>query len=260
MIGIFDSGIGGMTVARAVERMLPGRPLLYFGDTARTPYGDKSPETIINYSLENTEFLLNKGAKLIIIACNSASSVATQRLQEEFNVPIIEVITPAVKKALTTTQNGRIGVIGTRATVKSDIYKKKITDYRGEINVFSQACSLLVPLVEEGWLNKRETKMILRRYLHPFKNHQIDTLILGCTHYPLLSPLIQARIGKKVTLIDSSVEAANVLKNIIMEQPDLSTGSSDSSPQHAFYVSDLTEAAVTIAAQIFGRKMEILQK
>lgn len=260
MIGIFDSGIGGMTVARAVERMLPGHPLLYFGDTARTPYGDKSPEKIISYSLENTEFLLKNGAKLIIIACNSASSVATTRLREEFKVPIIEVISPAVQRALHSTSNGRIGIIGTRATVRSDIYRKTINAGSQNVEVFSQACPLLVPLVEEGWLNKRETKMILRRYLHPLKNHQIDTLILGCTHYPLLKNLIQSRIGKRVHLIDSSVEAATALRTILIEQPQLNINTDQVERSHVFYVSDLTEAAVTIAAKIFGRPMEILQK
>ena len=257
MIGIFDSGIGGMTVARAVEQLLPGYPLLYFGDIARTPYGTKSPETIIDYSLRNTEFLLQKGATLIIIACNTASSVATERLRREFQVPIIEVVTPAAVQAIARTENGRIGIIGTKATIRSDIYNRIITGARPEFKVFSQSCPLLVPLVEEGWIAKQETKMIIRRYLHPLRNSQIDTLVLGCTHYPLLKELIQARIGKHVHLIDSSIEAARHLETLLQERPDLVNMTSDSQVEHTYYVSDLTDSAVSVATKIFGRPMEL---
>jgi len=257
MIGIFDSGIGGMTVARAVEQLLPGYPLLYYGDIARTPYGTKSPETIIDYSLRNTEFLLRKGASLIIIACNTASSLATDRLRQEFQVPIIEVVTPAAEQAIARTQNGRIGIIGTRATVKSDIYRRIITGLRPGFQVFSQECPLLVPLVEEGWTNKRETKMIIRRYLHPLQNSQIDTLVLGCTHYPLLKDLIQARIGRHVQLIDSSVEAARHLQKMLTLQPGLVKQNGASPADHIYYVSDLTDSAQHVAAKIFGRPMEL---
>ena len=257
MIGIFDSGIGGMTVARAVEQLLPGYPLLYFGDIARTPYGTKSPETIIDYSLRNTEFLLKKGAGLIIIACNTASSVATDRLRQEFQVPIIEVVTPAAEQAIIRTKTGRIGIIGTKATVKSDIYNRIITGLQPGFKVFSQACPLLVPLVEEGWISKRETKMIVRRYLHPLQNNQIDTLVLGCTHYPLLKEVIQARIGRHVHLIDSSVEAARHLQKMLQEHPDLVQKCDEQSVEHTYYVSDLTDSAQHVAARIFGRPMEL---
>jgi glutamate racemase len=257
MIGIFDSGIGGMTVARAVEQLLPGYPLLYFGDIARTPYGTKSPETIIDYSIRNTEFLLKKGASLIIIACNTASSVATDRLRQEFQVPIIEVVTPAAEEAGNRTKNGRIGIIGTRATVKSDIYRRTITGLHPDFQVFSQECPLLVPLVEEDWTNKRETKMIIRRYLHPLQNSQIDTLVLGCTHYPLLKDLIQARIGRNVRLIDSSVEAARHLQKMLTLHPDLVKQNGASLADHIYYVSDLTDSAKHVAARIFGRPMEL---
>lgn len=246
-----------MTVARAVEQLLPGYPLLYFGDIARTPYGTKSPETIIDYSLRNTEFLLQKGASLIIIACNTASSVATDRLRQEFHVPIIEVVTPAAVEAIACTKNGRIGIIGTKATVKSDIYRRIITGLHPEFKVFSQECPLLVPLVEEDWTNKRETKMIIRRYLHPLQNSQIDTLVLGCTHYPLLKDLIQARIGRHVRLIDSSVEAARHLQKMLCTQPDLVKPTGAHLADHIYYVSDLTDAVQHVAARIFGRPMEL---
>jgi glutamate racemase len=256
MIGIFDSGVGGMTVAHAVEKLLPDYSLIYFGDIARTPYGPKSPKTIINYSIRNTEFLLAKGAELIIIACNSASSVATDTLRQRFDVPIIEVVTPAADRAIATSKNGRIGIIGTRATVKSGIYHTKITAEHPNFNVYQKACPLLVPLVEEGWLNKRETKMILRRYLHPLKNRQIDTLVLGCTHYPLLKKLIQARIGKKVQLIDSSTETALYVKNYLDERPGII--SKQEQVSHRYYASDKTETAMKVAERIFSRPMEII--
>ncbi len=256
MIGIFDSGVGGMTVAHAIEKLLPDYSLVYFGDIARTPYGPKSPKTIINYSIRNTEFLLDKGAELIIIACNSASSVATDTLRQRFDVPVIEVITPAANRAIATSRNGRIGIIGTRATVKSRVYHTQITEERPGFKVYQEACPLLVPLVEEGWLNKRETKMILRRYLHPLKNRQIDTLVLGCTHYPLLKKLIQSRIGKKVKLIDSSTETALYVKEYLKENPK--TVSKQEQVSHRYFASDKTETAMKVAERIFSRPMEII--
>jgi glutamate racemase len=161
MIGIFDSGVGGMTVARAVETLLPDYQFIYYGDLARTPYGSKSSEAIIEYSIENTEFLIEHGAKVIIIACNSAASVASDILRQKFTQPVFEVISPAVERAVSSTVHGNIGVIGTRATIRSGIYDLKIKQLGPKLRVFSQACPLLVPLVEEGWLDARETKMIL---------------------------------------------------------------------------------------------------
>ncbi len=258
MIGIFDSGIGGLTVARAIEQLLPHHPLLYFGDTARTPYGNKSAEIIIDYSLRNGEFLLERGANIIIIACNSASSVATERLRNTFDVPVLEVIQPAAQKAAALSTSGRIGIIGTKATIKSDIYQKSISAYKPGSQVFSQSCPLLVPLVEEGWINKRETKMILRRYLHPFKDKQIDTLILGCTHYPLLKDLIQARAGKRITLIDSSIEAAYALQKMLRVSKESIISSQGEPAKHQFFLSDLTESAQNVASKIFGRSVELM--
>ncbi len=256
MIGIFDSGIGGMTVARAVETLLPHHPLIYFGDIARTPYGPKSPETITNYSIRNTEFLLEKGASLIIIACNSASSVATTVLRQRFQVPILEVISPAVNKVVASSKTGRIGIIGTKATVKSGIYQRKIQDKNKDFKVFSVPCPLLVPLVEEGWLNKRETKMIIRSYLHPLKNEQIDTLVLGCTHYPLLTDLIQARIGKRVQLIDSSIETALYAKDFLHKHQNLVA--MEENARRIYYTSDSTETARNVAKRIFNRPVELI--
>ena len=256
MIGIFDSGVGGMTVAKAIEEVLPGCPIIYLGDIARTPYGTKSAATIIEYSIKNTQFLIDKGASLIVIACNTASSVATEALKERFSVPIIEVVTPAVHEAVNTSKTGRIGIIGTSATVRSTIYERKIKESRPESSVYSKACPLFVPLVEEGWLNKQETKMIVRRYLHSLKNKQIDTLVLGCTHYPLLRHLIQPRIGRKVALIDSSLSVASYLKKFLTDNPDLVL-CQQSETQHQYFVTDLTDSVHRIAAIIFHRPIQL---
>jgi len=257
MIGIFDSGDGGMTVARAVETLLPDYQIIYFGDLARTPYGNKSHEAIIEYSISNTEFLLDHGAKIIIIACNSAASVASDTLRRKFNVPIFEVITPAVERAVTSTVSGNIGIIGTRATIRSGIYEKKIKQQSPGFRVFSKSCPLLVPLVEEGWIDTRETKMILRKYLAPLKQKQIDTLILGCTHYPLLHDLILHRMGKnRVRLIDSSIEVALLLKKHLSENPDLNENIQHGK-ENKYFVSDMTKAALAIAEKIFGRHINL---
>lgn len=256
MVGVFDSGVGGMTVARAIEQLLPNNRLIYFGDVARTPYGPKSPETIIEYSRQNTEFLLSKGAKIIIVACNSAASVASDILKDEFSVPIFEVITPAVEKVVATTKTGRIGIIGTRATIKSGVYEEKLKAIDSQFQIFSQACPLLVPLVEEGWLNKRETKMIIKRYLHSLKLKNVDTFVLGCTHYPLLKGLIQPRIGKRVKVIDSSEEIAADLKKFLDSNPEI-TATLSNGGDSLYYVSDITDAARTTAKRIFGRDIEL---
>ena len=248
-----------MTVARAVETLLPDLQIIYYGDLARTPYGNKSPETIIEYSINNTEFLLSHGAQAIIIACNSAASVASETLREKFNIPIFEVISPAVNRAVKTTHSGKIGVIGTRATIRSGIYAQKIKLESPDLKVFSQACPLLVPLVEEGWLAARETKMILRKYLAPLKQKQIDTLVLGCTHYPLLKDLIQHRAGRnRVKLIDSSIEVSLALQAYLNENPDFH-GTLKHNTVNKYFVSDITKAAINTAERIFGRYIDLIK-
>jgi len=257
MIGIFDSGVGGMTVARAVETLLPDYQLIYYGDLARSPYGSKSSEAIIEYSIDNTEFLLQHGAKVIIIACNSAASVASDILRQKFAAPIFEVITPAVQRAVSATVTGNIGIIGTRATIRSGIYEQKIKHQAPGLRVFSQACPLLVPLVEEGWTDARETKMILRKYLAPLKQKQIDTLVLGCTHYPLLKDLIQHRMGKnRIRMIDSSIEVALTLKKYLDENPGFGETLHRGS-ENKYFVSDMTKASVATAEKIFGRHIHL---
>lgn len=258
MIGIFDSGVGGMTVAKAIEEALPGLRLIYFGDLAHSPYGSKSRGTICRYSRQNTDFLLRHGAKLIVIACNSAASVATKEVIDHYPVPVFEVISPAVRLAVATTRQRRIGVIGTRATISSAVYEREIGEILPGSSVYSQACPLLVPLVEEGWLNKRETKMILRRYLDPLKRQQIDTLVLGCTHYPLLKHLIQPRVGQRVKIIDSSHAVAEELRLFLEQRPELQK-TLQKGGENLYYVSDITPSSQKTADFIFNRKIRLLK-
>jgi len=220
MIDIFDSGVGGLTVVKAIRERMPDHDLIYFGDTARTPYGSKSAETVIEYAVENINFLINHGAVIIVMACNSASSLAFEYARKRFSIPIFEVITPAVAFALKISARLRFGVIGTRATIQSGVYEKKILEKNPKAKIFSRTCPLLVPFVEEGWRKKPETAMIVKKYLHPLKIRQIDTLILGCTHYPLLKPLLQRKLGKQAGIVDSSICVAESLENYLQNQFD----------------------------------------
>lgn len=211
MIGIFDSGIGGLTVLRALKQLMPDYSYLYLGDTARTPYGNKSPEAVTRYALQNAKWLLANGATVIVVACNTASSVAAEILRKQFpDVPIFEVIAPASKVANELTTTGNIGVLATRATIANGIYERTLHKLNPKLKVTSVAAPLLVPIVEEGWLNDPETTHIAHRYLMGFLN--IDTLILGCTHYPLIASVIQKLIGKKVTLVSSGTAVADEVK------------------------------------------------
>lgn len=222
MIGVFDSGIGGLTVIKELEKQLPNEQVLYFGDTARTPYGNKSPETIVRYALQDADFLSQKNADCIIIACNTASAVAAEQVADAFTeLPVFEVITPAVQAAIAATSNGKIGVIGTRATITSNIYQKMISAADQNFSVIGQACPLFVPLVEEGWLDTPETLMIAKHYLQPLLNQHVDTLILGCTHYPLLKNLIKEIVGPQITLVDPAELVVAALKRYIERKPSL---------------------------------------
>ena len=255
MIGIFDSGVGGLTVAKAIMEKIPGYDIIYFGDTAHTPYGTKSAETVMGYTVNNIEFLLSQGASVIVIACNTASSIATAGVLERFDVPIFEVITPAVKLAINASTKFRFGVIGTRATITSGIYEKKIREMRPAAKIYSIACPLLVPLVEEGWLNKTETAMIVKKYLHPLKMRRIDTLILGCTHYPLLTKVIQRKAGKQVQLIDSSISVAGDIKAYLEKKPEVDKPLLKNG-KLALFVSDITDQFEKIAAMTLKTKVK----
>jgi len=254
-IGVFDSGIGGLTVVREIKQLLPAQPLIYFGDTARTPYGTKSPETIIQYAREDTRFLLEHGAGILVIACHSAASTATSALRQEFSEPIFEVVTPSIEQALALTRRKIIGLIGTRATVTSGVYEKAIYARLPDTKVYGQACPLLVPLVEEGWLKARETRMIVKKYLRPLKNRQIDTLILGCTHYPLLKRIIREKMGKKVKIVDPSAEIARAVYSYLETKDQLSEESHGR--EDRFFVSDLTPTTQEVVQCFLGRRVRL---
>lgn len=256
MIGIFDSGIGGLTVVKKFLEILPNYQLLYFGDTARTPYGGRGEKVIKKYSQEDAEFLIKKGAKIIVIACNTASAVAADDLKKKLSVPVFEVVTPAVEKAVAITKNKRIGVIGTRATINSKIYEKLIHEKNPAIKVFSQAAPLLVPLIEEGWLKKGETKRIIKSYCHPLRMAQIDTLIMACTHYPLLREQIQLKIGRQVKLVDPGEEMVLKLKEFLEKNSEIRE-SLGKNKDHQFFVSDLTPRFQEIVFQWLGQKIKL---
>ncbi len=210
-IGIFDSGIGGLTVVRQLHRVLPHEDLVYLGDTARVPYGTKSPGTVVRFACEDTQFLIQQNVKAVVVACNTVSAWALPTLERKFSVPIFGVITPGAQAALKRSRNRRIGVIGTTTTVRSQAYSRAILARDDSARVFARACPLLVPLVEEGWTNNNITRAILRAYLSPMLRRGIDTLVLGCTHYPLLKKVIRGVVGKEVALVDSAESCAQFL-------------------------------------------------
>lgn len=276
MIGVFDSGIGGLTVMRELLRELPECGFVYLGDTARTPYGTKGPGTIRRYAREDAQFLIDCGARLIVVACNTASALAADDLRSAFsNVPIVEVVTPAVEEALRITRNGRIGVIGTRATIASGVYEREIqrkcfypSPLRGEgelegerwcvserrgresLLVLGQPCPLLVSLVEEGWLDHPETASIVRTYLEPLRSADVDTLILGCTHYPLLEPLITRVMGEGVAVVNPARAVAATVRGQLQRDPVLTSVCRGTS--RSFHFTDTTPHTDRIASEWLG--------
>lgn len=248
-IGVFDSGVGGLTVAREIMRQIPGERIIYFGDTARVPYGSKSKDTIIGFSRQIAKFLRTKEVKAIVIACNTASAFALETLSQENDIPVIGVVKPGAKVAAETTKNGKIGVIGTIGTVNSKIYNEYIRRINPEIRVFSKACPLFVPLVEEGWLYDSITVEVADRYFSELKGYGIDTLVLGCTHYPLIRHTLQKVIGEDVTLVNPAYETAVSLRKVLKEKELLCESQTAgkegvkevSLPEHEFYVSDGAE-------------------
>ncbi len=256
MIGIFDSGIGGLTTCRALKQALPGHDMIYFGDTARTPYGSKSRETVVRYSLENTRFLLDMGAEMIVVGCNTASSVAPQAIRDAFDVPVFEVVNPAVEQALAASKKGQIGVIGTRGTIASGVYENRIKEMLPSATVHSNACPLLVPLVEEGWFNRPETRRIVKSYIHPLRVRQIDTLILGCTHYPMLESIIKEKAGKRVTIINSGAAVADQVKEYVESHPEWRDKGGNTGCDR-FFVSDYTPQFRSIAEAILKQKVNL---
>ncbi|PYK25074.1 MAG: glutamate racemase [Verrucomicrobia bacterium] len=217
-IGVFDSGIGGLTVVKALRGRLPNETILYLGDTARVPYGSKSPETVQRYALELAQMLVQKNAKAMVVACNTVSSIALPLLTRKFSVPVIGVIEPGARAALEATRNRHVGVIGTRATIRSGAYEKALRATDNNVLVSSRACPLLVPLIEEGLLDDDVTDRVIVRYLEPLLSEGIDTLVLGCTHYPLLSVAIGRALGGEITLVDSAQNCATAVQEILDRQ------------------------------------------
>ena len=247
-VGVFDSGVGGLTVAKEIMRQLPKEKIIYFGDTARVPYGNKSRETVIAYSRQIVGFLLAKGVKAIVIACNTASAFALEAIAGDVPVPIIGVVKPGARTASKTTKNGRIGIIGTEGTINSGIYTEYLSELDPGISVFGKACPLFVPLAEEGWLDDPITVDVIRRYITPMLEKDIDTLVLGCTHYPLLAESIRKVAGDNVNLVNPALETALELARILREKDLLSDGSD--APHHRFYVSDGAEKFRSFANSI----------
>ncbi len=250
-IGIFDSGIGGLTVVKQLLRFLPNENLVYFGDTARVPYGTKSEKLIQQYALEDAAFLNQFDIKLLVVACNSASATAVDLLKSTLSIPVTGVIDPGVNAALRKSRLNRIGVIGTTATMMSNAYHDSIFTLNDNIEVFGQPCPLLVPLVEEGWIDEEITRLTIRKYLDPMLSQNIDTLILGCTHFPVIKDTIQKEIGFDITLIDSGEETAKFVRKMLK---DLNiTRNKETKGQVEFYVSDIPGKFDEVGTRFLGQ-------
>lgn len=259
-IGVFDSGIGGLTVVKELSRLLPNEKIIYFGDTARVPYGNKSKETIIHYSLQIAYFLLKKKIKMLVVACNSASSVSLPTLNRHFHIPIIGVIEPGAKSAIASTAKNKIGVIGTLGTVSSLAYKKALKKINRNVKVFQQSCPLFVPLAEDGWNRTKIAQDISDEYLKGLAKKGIDRLILGCTHYPLLKKVIQKSVGKKVKLIDSGVETAKEVKRILDKKKLLNNHKQTERNHSVFYVSDFPHKFKEVSQRFLSKELTHVHK
>ena len=252
-IGVFDSCIGGLTVLKEIRKRLPTENLIYLGDTARVPYGTKSPETVIRYTLRNTEFLVSKGVKAIVIACNTASAYGLSEVSKHFDIPILGVITPGALSAVKATKNNQVGVIGTEGTIASLAYQKEIQKLNSHITTHTQSCPLLVGLAEEGRIEGEIVELVIKTYLEPLKPQTIDTLILGCTHYPLFKKMFQKILGNQVTLIDSAVEVASNLEELLVKRGLKGRGSEKG--EVGFYSTDAPNRMEKIGPQFFCESM-----
>jgi glutamate racemase len=250
-VGIFDSGIGGLTVLREITKLLPREETVYVGDTARVPYGTKSKETVARYSLEIADFLLKYNIKLLIVACNTASSYALPALKERLKIPVIGVVEPGAKMAVATTRTKRIGVIGTEGTMKSGSYFDAIKSIDSKVTVFIKACPLFVPLVEEGWTDNDAALLTAKKYLKELREDDIDTLVLGCTHYPLLMGTISRVMGWRVKLIDSALATAFEVQSVLKER-NLLSDAGETPATHKFFVTDSPERFTSVGRKFFN--------
>jgi glutamate racemase len=252
-VGIFDSGVGGLTVLREIIRTLPQEDTIYFGDTARVPYGTKSPETVTRYAREITAFLVRRDIKLLVVACNTASAVALPALIRSFPIPVVGVIEPGARRAVEVSRSGRIGVIGTAGTIRSSAYTRAIKRLSPSAEVLTKACPLFVPLAEEGWVDNQVARLTALNYLQELRDAGVDTLVLGCTHYPLLKPLIAEVMGPDVTLVDSAAETALTVAEILARtnslRPDAEQGN------HHYYVSDVPAGFIRVGNRFLGERL-----
>lgn len=252
-IGVFDSGVGGLTVVRALMERLPFENIIYFGDTARVPYGVKSVETICRFAREITEFLLKSGVKILIVACNTMAAVALDEISGLSSVPVLNVIDAGAAAAVAATRKKYVGVIGTPTTINSNAYAKAIYRLDPAVRIYSQACALFVPLVEEGWLDHPVTRLTAQEYLKPVVCREIDTLVLGCTHYPLLKPLLRDLVGNEISLVDSAEAMAERTAGTLERMGLVNPGKTG--PEYHFYVSDLPLRFQTIGERFLGRAL-----
>lgn len=252
-IGVFDSGIGGLTVLHQIIETLPRENTVYLGDTARAPYGPKSVETVLRYSFENSEFLVEKGVKVVVVACNTSTALALSRLEESLSIPVVGVIEPGVRRALISTKNKKIGVIGTEATIQSRAYTRALRAADPAIEVYSRACPLFVPLVEEGWTDNEVVELTVKAYLESLKQSGIDTLILGCTHYPLLKKAIRKFMGGGVRLVDSAEETAKEVQAVLKRT---SITRKIGKGVHSFFVTDAPDRFIKVGRRFLGEKVE----
>jgi glutamate racemase len=252
-IGVFDSGIGGLTVLRSLLKELPTESFVYFGDTARVPYGNKSPETVLRFSRENTQFLIDEGVKFVVVACNTASAEAVPVIENDYPVPIMGVIKPGVRAAVRMSKSDKIGVIGTAGTIRSEAYQNGIRELKPRAMVSARACPLFVPLVEEGWIESPITEMIAETYLKDYRDEAVDVLVLGCTHYPLLHDVIGRVLGAGVVLVASAVETAREVRERI-QTAGLQSDSHDG--ELSIYLSDIAPNFREVGERILGRPIQ----
>lgn len=252
-IGIFDSGVGGLTVTSRVINELPCEKIVYFGDTARVPYGSKSKKTVTKFAMQDVRFLLSKNVKAVVIACNTVSSNSIEDLKKEFDIPIFGVVEPGAKQAANVTKNMNVGVIATAGTIRSGAYERAIKQFNSNISVYSKACPLFVPLAEEGWWNDKITYLTAQKYISGLIDKKIDTIVLGCTHYPLLRKCIEETVGPDVSLVDPAYETAVALKKYLFKNNMLREGQCGG---HEFYVSDITETFEKICFEALKQKYD----
>jgi glutamate racemase len=257
-IGVFDSGIGGLTVMSEMLRLLPGESVIYLGDTARVPYGTRSPETVTRYAREGTRFLFSRGIKMLVVACNTVSAVGLENIERDTDMSVVGVIEPGARAAVKSTANNRIGVIGTEATIRSGAYDREIRSANGDMRIYSRACPLFVPLVEEGWLEGQVPELAVGHYLGDIRQEGIDTLVLGCTHYPLLKPVISGVMGEAISLIDSATETARRVGDLLDDKGLLRGGGGPA--EREFYVTDSPDKFRHVGERFLGTSIDNIRK